>query len=78
MKQNHGPDYYMFKDWTATLLLKMKHRTYIYFYLKTLGVIVNEPSFNIEDKSLRIKIGTIFFEFRDRMMLVPLYCLNAS
>ncbi len=77
MKSNHGPDYFLFKDWTATLLLKMKHRSYIYFYLKGLDVVINEPAFNLDDKSLRIQIGTIFFEFKDRMMLLPLRCLNA-
>lgn len=47
MKANHGSDYFLFKDWTATLLLKMKHRTYVYFYLKGMGVVVNEPAFNL-------------------------------
>jgi len=37
MRTNHGKDYYDFKDWTATLLLKMKHRTFIYFRVKGLS-----------------------------------------
>jgi len=37
MKAYHGPDYFNFKDWTATLLLKMKHRKFIYFTLKSLS-----------------------------------------
>ena len=77
MRANHGPDYYSFKDWTATLLLKMKHREYIYFNLKGIALVINQPAFNLEDESLRIKIGRIFFEFRDRMMLIPMKCLNA-
>lgn len=45
MKNQDKVDLYLFKDWTAVLLLKLKHRTFIQFVLKEFSELMNEPNF---------------------------------
>lgn len=70
-----GSDVYNdFKDFTATILLKMKHRTYIIFKLTTIAGYMNLPTFNLESSSANaIKV---YYEFLDHMLLIPNECLD--
>ena len=63
-----------FKDFTATLLLKMNHRVYIIFRMLTMAGYVNMPAFNL-DNSVASAIK-IYYEFFDNMSTIPNECLD--
>ena len=77
LKQYKGKPYYDFKDWVATLLLKMEHRTYVIFTVIGIDAIINYPIWAPSDRTHQAQISRIFFEFKDRMMIIPLQCLNS-
>lgn len=63
-----------FKDFTATLLLKMNQRAYFVFRMATMAGYVNLPAFNL-DTSVASAIK-IYYEFFDNMSVVPNECLD--
>ncbi len=68
--------FYDFKDFTATILLKMEVRVFKYFEIKGLEVIVNTPPFTLSNKLFDSKVDKIYFVWQDNMLILPLKCLN--
>lgn len=62
------------KQFTATLLLKFKHVTFVIFKFHSISEIVNLPQLEVQtQKSLTIKV---YFEVLDNMLLIPKSCIN--
>lgn len=62
------------KQFTATLLLKFKHVTFIIFRFHSISEIVNLPQLEVQtQKSLTIKV---YYEILDNMLLIPKSCIN--
>lgn len=74
ISQKVDKGYYDFKDWTATLLLKLEHRTYINFTVYGMDAMMNLSSFEKNTQSKQIKV---YYEWRDRMMAIPVKCMNS-
>ena len=55
----------------------MEHRTYVIFTVIGVDAIVNYPIWAPSDRTHSAQIARIFFEFKDRMMIIPLQCLNS-
>ena len=74
ISQKIDKDYYDFKDWTATLLLKFEHRTFISFVVYGMDAMMNLASF---EKNSQQSVIKVYYEWRDRMMAVPVKCMNS-
>lgn len=49
----------------------MEHRTYVIFTVIGVDAIVNYPIWAPSDRTHSSQIARIFFEFKDRMMIIP-------
>lgn len=59
----------------ATLLLKFEHRKFITFRVYGISGVKYKPIFRIEDGINHSRIGEIFYEFQDRLVVIPQYCI---
>ncbi len=74
MLQNNEQAFYDVKDFTVTILLKMKHRTFIIFRLFTIQGYLNIPSQIHENfKSTSVQLFYILFE---KLMTIPQECFD--
>ena len=64
----------LFKHFTATLLLKFKHLTFIMFQMNGIGQYVSMPQSNYLTSPFAIKI---YYEMLDNMLLIPKTCTEA-
>lgn len=72
MVSNNDPALNRVKDFTATLLLKLHHRTFVIFEIYTIEGYVSKPLFNYNNQFMNgIKL---FYELTDNLMLVPGQC----
>lgn len=67
--------HYLVKDFIVILLLKFEHRRHIAFRLYGIDVLLARPLFRMEDSINHKKIGEIFYEFQDAMMIIPSECM---
>ena len=75
-KKIKGKVFYDFKDWTATLLLKMKHQKQIVFVVLGIDVVVNQPVFSVNSQVDKSNEIVIYYELKDKMMFLPEKCLD--
>jgi len=62
------------KDFSATLILKLMHRTFVIFKVNTISQVVNKPLMSYEaGYELNTKV---FYQLLDNMMLIPRTCAN--
>ena len=62
------------KDFSATLILKLMHRTFVIFKVNTISQVVNKPLMSYESGyELNTKV---FYQLLDNMMLIPRTCAN--
>lgn len=72
MVANNDPALNRVKDFTATLLLKLHHRTFVIFEIYTIEGYISKPLFNYNNQFIGgIKL---FYELTDNLMLVPNQC----
>lgn len=75
-KKVGGPQVYLIKDFIATLLLKFEHRKFLTFRVYGISGIKYRPIFKIEEGVNHAKIGEIFYEFQDRLVTIPVSCIQ--
>ena len=68
--------YYLVKDFLVTTILKMEHRRHVTFRLYGVDVLMYRPLFRLEDTVNHKKIGSIFFEFQDALLIIPTDCIG--
>ena len=61
------------KEYTAVLLLKFKHMTFIMFQYHGIAQYANMPQMNYVRSSFAVKI---YYEMLDNMLLIPKTCIN--
>lgn len=62
------------KDFSATLILKLMHRTFVIFKVNSISQVVNKPLMSYESGyELNTKV---FYQLLDNMMLIPRTCAN--
>ena len=62
------------RDFSATLILKLMHRTFVIFKVNTISQVVNKPLMSYESGyELNTKV---FYQLLDNMMLIPRTCAN--
>jgi hypothetical protein len=62
------------KDFSATLILKLMHRTFVIFKVNTISQVLNKPLMSYESAyELNTKV---FYQLLDNMMLIPRTCAN--
>lgn len=74
-EETKGESFYKIKDFIATLLLKFEHRKHLTFLIYGVSQIIYKPLFTIKNSVNHGQIGEIFFEFRDRLMIIPTMCI---
>lgn len=76
LKKLHGNDirWKDIKDFSATLILKLMHRTFVIFKVNSISQVVNKPLMSYESGyELNTKV---FYQLLDNMMLIPRTCAN--
>lgn len=68
--------FYKIKDFIVTLLLKFEHRRHLTFRVYGISGIRYRPLFRIEESANHARIGEIFYEFQDRLMIIPQICIQ--
>jgi hypothetical protein len=72
MVSNNDPALNQVKDFTASLLLKLKHRAFIIFEIYSIEGYISKPLFNYNNQFAGgIKL---FYELTDNLMLIPGQC----
>lgn len=62
------------KDFSATLILKLMHRTFVIFKVNSISQVVNKPLMSYESG---FELNTkVFYQLLDNMMLIPRTCAN--
>ena len=74
-EETKGENYYKIKDFIVILLLKFEHRKHLTFRIYGISGVKYRPIFTIEESVNHARIGEIFYEFQDRLMIIPSLCV---